>query len=97
MVYHVLVLLFRDWFPNTLNFNKVNVGTVLYKVRFLSLNDYDIFLRTAMNSRRTRLRIKALKRLWEFCQGVTSCIVTEWRLVIGKLGRFSRNELRGNN
>ena len=45
--------------------------------------------------RRTRLRIKALRRLWEFCQGVTSTVVSDWRLVIGKLGRFSRHELRG--
>ncbi|CAB4044035.1 mediator of RNA polymerase II transcription subunit 13-like, partial [Paramuricea clavata] len=44
--------------------------------------------------RRTRLRIKALRRLWEFCQGITSSTVADWRLVIGKLGTFSRHELR---
>ncbi|XP_028400914.1 mediator of RNA polymerase II transcription subunit 13-like isoform X2 [Dendronephthya gigantea] len=46
------------------------------------------------NKRRTKLRIKALRRLWEFCQGITSSVVGDWRLVVGKLGRFSRHELR---
>ena len=53
-----------------------------------------IFSLTA-KQRRTRLRIKALRRLWEFCQGITSSTVADWRLVIGKLGTFSRHELRG--